>query len=417
MKICHVSASDSGGGAARAAFRLHMALQESGFSSIMQVAVKHTDELGVCGPSGRIEKAVAAVRPVIDQFLCKINNSNLSAYRSLNFLPSTLLKRKSVGSADVINLHWLGGGSVSIGQLGEIDRPCVWTLHDMWPFCGAEHLAPDSPVARWRNGYPHLKNLADRPGVDFDRLIWMWKKRTWRRPIPLIAPSNWLARCIRQSSLMKDWPVFVVPNVLDTSRFRPVPKKTARSLLNLPPDIPLVLFGAMGGGRDPNKGWDLLHSALLELSSTISGIECVVFGQSKPADSPCVGMPVHWLGHLHDDVTLNLVYSAADVMVVPSRQENLPQSGTEAHSCGCPVVAFDVAGLPDVVEHQVTGYLAAAYDSSDLANGIRWVLEDDDRYSRMCLAARDRAVNRWSPAAVVPQYLNVYEQTIDSWIS
>src|SRR5690606_12076277 len=102
---------------------------------------------------------------------------------------------------------------------------------------------------------------------------------------------------------------------------------------------------------------------------------------------------------------------------VPSLQENLPQSGTEAQSCGCPVVAFDCTGLPDVVEHQVTGYLATAYDPMDLANGIRWVLEDSSRHMRMSLAARERAVTRWSPDVVVPQYLSVYKQVIDSWES
>ena len=120
------------------------------------------------------------------------------------------------------------------------------------------------------------------------------------------------------------------------------------------------------------------------------------------------------MGHLHDDVTLALLYSAADVVVVPSRQENLPQSGTEAHACGCPVVAFDCTGLSDVVVDGETGYLARPYDIEDLANGIRWVLEDSVRHARLCVASRNRALRLWSPGVVVPQYIAVYEAAIES---
>jgi len=120
------------------------------------------------------------------------------------------------------------------------------------------------------------------------------------------------------------------------------------------------------------------------------------------------------MGHLHDDTTLALLYSAADVTVVPSRQDNLPQSGTEAQTCGCPVVAFNVTGLPDVVEHGTTGYLAEVYSSEDLAKGIAWVLEDAERHAQLGAQARERAVLLWSPDVVVPQYLEVYQAAIDA---
>ena len=128
---------------------------------------------------------------------------------------------------------------------------------------------------------------------------------------------------------------------------------------------------------------------------------------------PQLGLPLHWLGHLSDDVTLSILYSAVDVTVVPSRQENLPQSGTEAQACGCPVVAFNTTGLKDIVEHEQTGYLAEAYKTEDLARGIMWVLEDKDRHSKLSVQARQRAVSLWSHEVVVPQYLEVYGRAID----
>ena len=214
---------------------------------------------------------------------------------------------------------------------------------------------------------------------------------------------------------MKGWPVDIIPNPLDTRQFQPWPKSLARNILNLPQSEPLILFGAMGGGRDPRKGWDLLQEALVNIAHKIPCVRGVIFGQSEPTDPPKLGLPLHWLGHLNDDATLALAYSAADVSVVPSRQDNLPQTGTEAQACGCPVVAFNCTGLPDVVEHGVTGYLACPYDPEDLAEGIRWVLEDPERHARLSAAARERAVRLWSPEVVVPQYLQVYEKAIAAW--
>lgn len=204
----------------------------------------------------------------------------------------------------------------------------------------------------------------------------------------------------------------MIPNPLDTRQFQPWPKDLARDILNLPPSVPLVLFGAIGGSKDPRKGWDLLQPALVFVLNQLPCVQGAIFGQSEPANPPQIGLPLHWLGHFHDDATLALAYSAADVMVVPSRQETFGQTASEAQSCGCPVVAFDCTGLPDVVEHGVTGYLARPYELEDLAKGIRWVLEDPERHARLSAAARERAVRLWSPEVVVPQYLRVYESAI-----
>ena len=188
-------------------------------------------------------------------------------------------------------------------------------------------------------------------------------------------------------------------------------------MLGLPQEPRLVLFGAIGGGRDPRKGWDLLQPALTQVAGGVSNVHGIIFGQSEPQLPPQLGLPLHWMGHLHDDTTLALLYSAADVTVVPSRQDNLPQSGTEAQTCGCPVVAFNVTGLPDVVEHGTTGYLAEVYSSEDLAKGIAWVLEDAERHAQLGAQARERAVLLWSPDVVVPQYLEVYQAAIDAQTS
>lgn len=176
-----------------------------------------------------------------------------------------------------------------------------------------------------------------------------------------------------------------------------------------------MLFGAMGGGNDPRKGMDLLLVALTQLRSEgkLQDLQLVVFGQCAPQSPPQLGFPLHYTGHLHDDLTLRALYSAADVMVVPSRQEAFGQTASEAHACGTPVVAFNTGGLPDIVDNRVTGALAEPFEPASLAAGIRWVLEDSQRLNSLGYAARERAERLWSPARVVGSYLDTYRMALE----
>ena len=409
-----LSKSDATGGAARASLRLHKALLDCGIDSRMRVGVKKTDLATVDGPPGKLGMAIGLVRPYVGELLMRLQKSPNPIMHSPAILPSGIVGSLNASAADVLNLHWINNEFLTIEDIGRLRKPIVWTLHDMWPFCGAEHYAPDDIAARWRNGYLPDNRPDGHGGFDVDRWVWHRKLRAWRNQLHIVTPSCWLADCVKSSALLGGRPVAVIPNPLDTRQFQPWPKKLARQMLGLPPDAPLVLFGAIGGGADPRKGWDLLQPALVRIANELPSVESVIFGQSEPVNPPRLGLPMHWMGRLNDDVTLALLYSAADVMVVPSRQENLPQSGTEAQACGCPVVAFNCTGLPDVVVHGKTGYLAAPYDVEELANGILWVLEDRERYSHLSDAARTRAVSLWAPEVVVPQYLGVYQQAIES---
>jgi glycosyltransferase involved in cell wall biosynthesis len=304
---------------------------------------------------------------------------------------------------------------MSIEDIGRITKPMVMTLHDMWGFCGGEHYATDDNTARWRRGYDASSRLADHAGFDLDRWTWSRKYKGWRAPIHILCPSQWLANCARESALMQDWHVSAIPNVVDTAIFRPLDRLFCRSALNLPAEGFIVLFGAIGGGKDPRKGYDLLLGALQHWHRHAQRDEvlCVVFGQSQPRDPPELPVPTRWVGHLSDDISLALIYSAADLLVVPSRQENLCQTGTEAQSCGCPVVAFRATGMLDVVEHAKTGYLATPYDTNDLLRGIISIAQDDAERVRLGEAARQRALGLWSSATLIPQYLKVYEAAIE----
>ena len=414
LKVLHVTHSDSGGGAARAAYRMHRALVEAGMDSRMRVRRKSSDDWTVWGPSSLAAKATASLRALIGAQITRLQRTSNANPHSTNRLPSNWASAINRSDADVVHLHWVNAETMSIEDIGRIAKPLVMTLHDMWGFCGAEHYASDDCDARWRRGYNSESRAFDHVGIDLDRQTWRRKRRAWRRPISILCPSQWLADCARASVLMGNWSVSVIPNVLDTSTFKPLDRSFSRTSLNLPTEARLVLFGAVGGGSDPRKGYDLLLEALQHWRSQAptDDVLCLIFGQSQPRDLPDLPISTRWIGHLHDDLTLALIYNAADVMVMPSRQESLGQTGTEAQSCGCPVVAFRATGVPDVVEHGTTGYLAKPYDTRDLARGITWVLEDGDRRGRLHEAARRRAVDRWSPSILVPRYLEAYRTAI-----
>lgn len=407
MKVAHINYSDITGGAARAAYRIHRALLQRGIDSRMHVVRASAGDWTVePSPPGWMGKR-DGIRARIGEAVTRLLHTENRILHSPEVLRSRWPQRLNNSDADVINLHWIGYEMMSVADIARFQKPVVWTLHDMWAFCGAEHFTEDF---RWREGYLRNNRPVHESGFDLDRWTWKRKSNHWRRPIQIVAPSHWLADCARQSALMREWPVSVIPYAIDTEAWRPVDKQLARKILGLPVDSPLLIFGAIGGTRDPRKGFDLLKGALDHLRGEIQGLELVVLGQTPPMKPTDLGFPVHYAGHLHDDISMSLFYSAADALILPSRQDNLPNVGIEAQACGTPVVAFNACGLPDIVEHKETGYLAKAFDTQDLAEGIRWVLADTSRRARLSSQSRTAAVAKFSYPEVSEQYLRLYEK-------
>ena len=412
MKVFSLSYSDISGGAARAAYRIHHALRRHGVDSIMQVAHASAGDWTVQRPVSQFSRVTAKGKALFGGLIMRLLTTGNPILHSPAISPSHLPATLNRSDADLLHMHWVNGEMISVGDIGRLRKPVVWTLHDMWAFCGAEHYAEDS---RWHDGYLRNNRPDHESGFDLNRWIWQRKRRAWQQPLHIVTPSRWLAECVRQSVLMRDWPVTVVHNAIDTDVWRPLDKVIARGLLNLPCDVPLLLFGAMGGSNDPRKGFDLLKEALQLLRGQLSNLQLVVFGQLAPRHSEDLGFPVHYMGHLHDDLSLGVLYGAADAMVIPSRQDNLPNTGVEALACGRPVIAFNTCGLPDIVTHQKTGYLARAFDAEDLASGIQWVLEDTVRHAELCTNARQDAVARFSYPVIAEQYLRVYRAAVDAY--
>lgn len=409
MKIKIVSHSDSRGGAARASFRLYQALIKHDINCNFLVKVKSSNYPDIISGTSNQQLFSRGVN-YISQKIQKLQITKNRNVHSLNIFGSYIYKKIKKADDDIINLHWINAETLSIRQISNIDKPIIMTLHDMWAFCGTEHLSIDLPNSEFRTGY---KNIRCSNGLNLNYYTWKLKKQKWNIPFTIVTPSNWLASCVKDSLLFRGWNVYVIPNPLDTDIFKPINDSFIFDRYNINKSKKIIGFGAMGGGVDPNKGFDLLKDALNLLEDPAS-YNCVVFGQSKPKNDEELGLPVTYLGHINDDKLLASIYNSLDVMVVPSRQENLPQTATEAMACGIPIVAFNTTGFPDIIEHKKTGYLARPFDTKDLAFGISWCIDNKKRY-KLNEQCREKAINCWSEEVVASQYAELYKKILSDY--
>lgn len=409
MRVALLNTFDRQGGAAIATYRLHAGLRAMGADSRMLVQVKDTDDPAVFGPPSHWRKAFAALRPTLDRMETWPYRNRRSGLFFPAWLPDNIVPRLTAIDPDVVHLFWLGGGFVRIETLARIQRPIVWTLHDMWPFTGGCHY--DEDCGRFRAACGSCPMLGSHRESDLSRRIWQRKRDSWRNvPMTVVATSNWIADMARSSTLFGPKRIEVIPNGIDTAKYAPRDRAQARAGFNLPQDKRLILFSAVNATSDRRKGGQLLVQALHRLAQSRWGanLELVVVGASGPEGVPDLGIKAHYMGYLHDEASQIALYSAADAVVAPSMQENLSNTVMESLACGTPVVAFSVGGMPDMVDHRLNGYLATPFEPDDLAAGIMWLLEDEARHARLAEAARASAVERFALDAIAARYLALY---------
>lgn len=374
MKILHLSTHDLAGGASRAAYRVHRCLLGAGLDSQMFVRSKTSRDPTVRTRTDLFGRFYFQLLPFFDRFSGKLLQAGDGMQRSFNLMPTLSLRRHvRPNDYDVVMLHFLGQGFFPPREIGRIKQPMVWLVHDMWPFCGAEHYTEND--LRFRNGYRRENRPKGQRGLDLDRRLWQAKSKHWRpSKMAVIGASRWISGLAQESKLFANARHGVIPYPLDTRIYRRQDSLAARRLFNLPLDRKLVLFGAFGGLRDRRKGFDLLSESLIKLAAKRRDIELVVFGNNSDDQFTSLGMPCHSVGILRDEYSLAMLYSAVDVTVAPSRMDNLPQTVLESLCCGTPCVAFRVGGMPDMIEHQRNGFMASPYSTDELADGIEWSL-------------------------------------------
>ncbi|MDO4764139.1 MAG: glycosyltransferase family 4 protein [Flavobacteriaceae bacterium] len=413
MKILHINTTDIEGGAARAAYRLHKALLEAGIDSNMLVQTKKSDDYTVKTIfKSKIGKIISILRPFLDVLPLKIFYRNRTKTPfSPAWVPfSKVVTRINELNPDIVHLHWIAGGMLPIEDLAKIKKTIVWTLHDMWAFTGGEHI--DEGQRHYIENCGNSKVLNSGKEKDLSRKGWERKKKTYQKiqNLVIVSPSKWMYDEARKSSLLRSKRHIHLPNILDTKIFKPINKQIARSLWNIPKDKEIIIFGAISATSDPNKGYDLLKEAIKCLQ--IENLEIIIFGSSTPKKEEQLNYKVTYIGRLYDDISLVTLYSSADVMIVPSKQENLPQTVTEAMACGVPVVAFNTTGIPTIIDHKIDGYLASPFDSEDLKNGIEWVLNNEN-YEQLSKNARDKIERCFSDDVLIPKYIELYKSIIN----
>lgn len=400
MKVLLVSSYRSKGGAARAASRLTEALAQAG----VQVEYKsiYPQQMNTW------QKVHYLARVAYDRVPALIIARQRSMFSSGALPNEKLIKSINESDADVLHLHWVNGGGLSVDDLKLINKPIVWTLHDMWGFTGGCHY--DAECNGFASGCGRCPLLKSDDSADLSAVGAAQKAHAYAqvKNLTIVGLSSWMVKSARRSTAMNRLTIKQLPNPIDVNVFRPEDRSLARARLGISTTTRLVAFGAVAAVGDDRKGFHKLLPALCLLKEQgHTNIELAVFGGSGSEHSQETFYKTHYFGHISCDEQLRDVYSAADVMIVPSLQEAFGQTATEAMACGTPVVAFGATGLLDIVDHKQNGYLATAFDEASLAEGIAWVLDaenSDDLRSQ----ARTKAVKQFSNDWVAAQYLALY---------
>jgi glycosyltransferase involved in cell wall biosynthesis len=317
---------------------------------------------------------------------------------------------RQLPECDVLNLHWIAGfadyRSFLAPALGRF--PVVWTLHDMNPFTGGCHFSYG--CFRYRESCGLCPQLGATNQADLSAQLWKLKYRALERVDPsqlhIVAPSQWMATEVKKSRILGRFPISVIPYSLSTDEFVPRERETARSAISIPQDAKVLLF-VSDVTENRRKGFSQLVETLTHLTD-IPGLFLLSLGRGTPAFQVSDVQHVH-LQHIGDDRLLALVYSAADLFVIPSLQDNLPNTVLESMACGTPVVGFDVGGIPDMVRPGKTGLLAPAGDVNALLVAISQLLHDHEMRVSMSATCRRVAVEEYRLEVQAHSYAELYK--------
>jgi glycosyltransferase involved in cell wall biosynthesis len=406
LEVLHLATYESFGGAARASKRIYHALMERPIVCSMFTMLKTSKD-----------ESILAVQPKNTNAQLKYIHELLKSNRTQKLGKNVILEsygETSAGIVDKINahqativhLHWINN-LLSIEDIGKINKPIVWTLHDMWPFSGSEHLSYDT------NAFFYGDSTKINSFVNQSVKTFRLKQEYWcQQRFTLVAPSNWLAECARRSILFNDCDISVIPCPIDYTFWSPKNQPNSCVRFNFDINKKQILFLGQNLINDSNKGWDLLQEVLLRFfrSSDIE-FELVVVGHDGEIFSNCP-YKIHSVGEISDDEILVDLYSAVDLLVVPSRFEAFSQVTLEAQSCGLPVVGFNIGGILDILIHKKTGWISAAFDLIDFSEGINWILKEEGRSEKLGLNGRKNIIKTFSSERVSQQYHDLYQKVM-----
>ena len=428
MKIVQINTYDITGGAARAAYRLHRGLLQIGQDCRTLVRYKASTDDSIVGvvpenPPEKVEEefflSVAIQQHYIDSHRTDISNTLFS----LPYPGYDLSALPMVQAADIINLHWVAQyqSPLTLHKLFALGKPVVWTLHDHWAFTGGCHYT--AGCEEYRHGCAPCPQLADDP-FELPAAVLKDKLKFFEDAnLTIVTPSRWMAECARQSRLFKNLRVEVIPNSLETDVFSPQPKSEARESIGISAETITILFGGVNI-NERRKGFRELKAAIkyclkdARFQNLVKSdkIRMICFGRLSD-DLNTVGIPVIPLGYLDSDEKISAAYSSADIFILPSLEDNLPNTMLEAMSCGTPVVAFDVGGMPDAVINGVTGQLVPLGDTRQMGKAILSLIFNSEKRGVMGKKCREKIEEQYKLEIQAQRYLELYQELIDLYAS
>lgn len=423
MKILHINTYPANGGAGRACARLNLALKKQGAGS--QIAVNFTfkeNKEFYNFSNGFFKHWFTAAGIILEGLVGKLFLKPVKIPFSFPVWGKDISYNNLVRQADIIHLHWINHAFLrpqDLLKLKNSGKPIVWTFHDSNAFTGGCHVRYTCDHFEKECGNcPVLKNSHTN---DWSHKIWLSKQKAYAGlRFEIVAPSNWMAQSIERSKLLRSRNVHVIPNTLDTERFKPYDKIIARKSLGISIHKSIIMSGFMPSRQDLHKGTPFLIEALNLLVNSHgidpNNTEMIIFGNRDAKNVPEFSIPATFLGTISDDEQLALCYSAADVFVTPSLEDNLPNTVMESLACGTPVVAFTTGGIPDMVRHKQNGYLANYQSSDDLANGIKWVIDHPDRLT-LNDESRKSVMENFSESIIAEKHMLIYKELLQNSIN
>ena len=417
MRVLIVNTSERTGGAAVAAHRLMEALNNNGVKAKMLVRDKLSDRLTVVAlpQSWRLQWHFLWERVVV-WFHLHLNRRHLFEVDIAN-TGSDITQLPEFQEADVIHLHWVNQGMLSLKDIRRIlesGKPVVWTMHDIWPATAICHLTLD--CRQFETACHHCRLLpSGGSSHDLSSSVWQRKQRMLDgQHVTFVSCSEWLGGEARKSALLKGQTIETIPNPIDTHIYHPGNRQQARQLLGLPEEGRVILFVSQRA-TNPNKGMQYLIDACRMLDTEHpewhENVSVAILGGHAEEVANQLPFPTYALGYVNDERRIVSVYQAADVFVLPSLSENLPNTIMEAMACGVPCVGFRVGGIPEEIDHRENGYVADYRDAADLARGLYYVLEEAD-YAQLQLNCQHKVAHSYSQQSVARRYIELYNKVL-----
>lgn len=421
MKIVLLNTSDRKGGAAIACNRLHRALLGQKIDSKFLVQIREQADSNVYEVANTfLKRQLALVRFIIEKlsFISHEKSKDVRFAFSLANTGIDLSKNDIIQAADIIHLHWIYQGYISLNSLKQLtllNKPLVWTFHDMWAFTGGCHYSGECKNYLDNCGNCHfLKNPKEN---DISNKIFEKKRRILDKAnLTIVTCSNWLKNEAGRSTLFKNTRIEAIPNPIDINRYKPLDKKKIREELGLPTNRFLLGFVSFKVD-DERKGFYYLIESLKNLKQNITEInkeiEVVIIGRIKGEISKEFPFKIHFAGTISDEDIMTKYYNSLDVFLCPSMEDNLPNTIMESLACGVPALAFDIGGIGDMIEHKKNGYLAKEKSIEDLSAGLKWIIRDFDRYKELSMNARSKVINNFTNEIVGQKYIKLYNEILN----